>query len=691
MPSQVRARATLGPASVAALVLATAVPLLDLAIAARDELWNPQFRPFAPPWRLLLSMAALELAALAAFGVAWWCGVRPLARWRGWSDGPAASALALVLGAALMPALLDEGVALDPGELWPRAIAWALGCGALLAAVWLAARRGTAGAGRLGAGARALALALPFLLLEAYLLLAVKPSLHRMAPSAFAGAALAFLLAALLTLRWCHRPRSARAVQAALGLLAGAMLLAPALARAWRPGSMHATSIAGRSADEMAVPRVLLITVDTLRRDALSCYGSPQATPALDRLASESVQFNRASSNAPWTIPSVATILTGLTPWVHGSDYGTRKLEPLAEWMRGAGYATMRAGYNPVLSGELAARGFDEDRFAHHRPMPATAAQRVLAAAFPRLMGWKLTSEEITRAASTWITARAGQPFFAWIHYFDPHAPLAPPEGFWPEHVRAGAPGHPGEPAVSPYPQPEMPPLSSAEQEIVRELYLAEVRSVDAAIGALLEELERNGLYDDALIVFTSDHGEELYDHGGFGHGQSLFGELLDVPLLIKLPRSQARGAIDEPVALVSIVPTILELAGIPFDAGEFSGLSLVPLWSGDPAAGGGARPIFSTDLAPEYDDEMVGVIHQRKKYLRSLVTDAEQLYDLAADPEERSNAIDAHPEFAEMARQLLEQHGAEAQAQRARLGILDGDRFEDRRAQLVLESLGYL
>jgi hypothetical protein len=100
---------------------------------------------------------------------------------------------------------------------------------------------------------------------------------------------------------------------------------------------------------------------------------------------------------------------------------------------------------------------------------------------------------------------------------------------------------------------------------------------------------------------------------------------------------------------------------------------------------------VFSTALAPEFDDDMVAVIHEHKKYLRSLVTDVEQLYDLAADPEERSNAIDAHPEFAEVARQLLEQHGAEAQALRARLGILDRPRFEDRQARRVLEALGYL
>ena len=134
----------------------------------------------------------------------------------------------------------------------------------------------------------------------------------------------------------------------------------------------------------------------------------------------------------------------------------------------------------------------------------------------------------------------------------------------------------------------------------------------------------------------------------------------------------------------------ILELAGVAFDAGGFSGSSLVPLWSGA-GSGAQAQPVFSTALAPKFGEDLIAVTLAGKRYVRSLVTGDEQLYDLAADPDELRNVCDEQAAFAAEARRLLEQHAAEAEAQRARLGLGMRSHALDSRAESVLQSLGYL
>ena len=190
------------------------------------------------------------------------------------------------------------------------------------------------------------------------------------------------------------------------------------------------------------LPRVILITIDTLRRDALSVYGGATSTPNIDELAGDSVVFHRASSSAPWTVPSMTTIMTGRTPFVHGvtgvSHSGFGGVPPLAERMFLAGYQTMSVGYNPFLGsrhapGTGAQRGFSVDSFAPVTPYPHTEAFDLAARLFPRFVRWDLSTEDITEIAGDWITTHGGARTFSWVHYFDPHMPYEPPAEYLPD------------------------------------------------------------------------------------------------------------------------------------------------------------------------------------------------------------------------------------------------------------------
>jgi arylsulfatase A-like enzyme len=292
---------------------------------------------------------------------------------------------------------------------------------------------------------------------------------------------------------------------------------------------------------------VLLITLDTTRRDRLNSYGGGRGTtPHLEELAKEALLFEDCQVSVPVTLPSHTTIITGLEPFEHGvRNNGTYVLgedvQTLAELMGSAGYATGAVMAAFVLARCYGmAQGFDDfdDAFVsgvEGSPVP----QRI--------------AEDVTRLGLSWIRAHQQEPWFAWLHYFDPHDPYNPPA-----------------------------PFDSRYQDP----YDGELAYMDAHLGGLFRELKRMGLWDHTLIVITADHGEGLGDHGESTHTLFVYATTIDVPLIIKFPRldpwSDKRyhaRRVDGLVATTDILPTILSIAGVPeTDWPKISGRDLRPL-----------------------------------------------------------------------------------------------------------------
>jgi tetratricopeptide (TPR) repeat protein len=269
-------------------------------------------------------------------------------------------------------------------------------------------------------------------------------------------------------------------------------------------------------------PPVILISVDTLRSDHLPMYGyRGVATPHFDALRQDSILFERAYSHCPMTLPSHLSMLTGLLPTEHGVrnnigyQFDAAKFRTLGEVLRERGYRTGAAVSSYVLRSETGvADGFD----LYDDAIPVATAGAVSA--------HQRSGYDTLKAAEAWLGMAPERPFFFFFHIYEPHAPYAPPEPFRSRY--ASAP------------------------------YDGEIATADAIVGQLIARLKASGVYDRALIVFLSDHGEGLWNHGEDQHGILLYREALQVPLLVKLPQSQRKGtSVAQPVALASVFATI--------------------------------------------------------------------------------------------------------------------------------------
>lgn len=315
-------------------------------------------------------------------------------------------------------------------------------------------------------------------------------------------------------------------------------------------------------------PSVILLMVDTLRADHLSCYGyGKSATPAIDRLAADGTRFGRAYAQASWTRPSVATILTSLYPSshqaVHKSDVLPDDVVTLPEVMQAAGYRTVGFPNNinvaPLFNFQ---QGFDEYHFlepAFFFGATEEAAQltvynqlRVLRERYlsdvKHVENYYQPAEVVNERALSWIEANGERPFFMFLHYMEPHDPYFnhpyDGQGF----ARVANPNPDGSVA-----------------DTYRAAYDGEIRHLDEQIGALLEALRSRGIYDRTMIVLTADHGEEFHEHGGWWHGLTLYEEQIAVPLLVKPVAGDAvAGAVNNAlVSSLDVAPTILQGAGI--------------------------------------------------------------------------------------------------------------------------------
>ena len=335
----------------------------------------------------------------------------------------------------------------------------------------------------------------------------------------------------------------------------------------------------------MRRPSILLVVIDTLRADYLSPYGGSRwnSPNIAEQLARHGALFENVYAQAPWTLPSMVSLLTGVVPGVllggQAASFAIPPEQPtLPELLSGAGYETAAFIANPTMhQGNGFGRGLDD-----------------LYISPPDTAFVTLEDELLVRKASTWLRARGERPFYLHVHFLAPHDPYANPVQFL-----GRSPSHPfylGRITGSDVHELFLGALElddpGADVPHLRALYASEVRWVDRWVGALLEAIPAERLRD-TLVVLTADHGEELYDHGGWKHGRTLYEEQLRVPLLMRWEGAiEPRRRIASPVRLIDVAPTLLEAAGLRAPGGSSSGRSLLAELRGgaEPAARGRLR-----------------------------------------------------------------------------------------------------
>ncbi len=459
-------------------------------------------------------------------------------------------------------------------------------------------------------------------------------------------------------------------------------------------------------------PNLLLYVVCTLRPDHTSLYGySRDTTPFLKKLGASSVLFEDCQSQAPWTKPSVASLLTSLNAYTHGlvndEDTIPKGAATLAEQLRAAGYVTASIVANP-FAGRTSGldRGFD-----YMMDYPAVQRHRTDAA------DRGTDSAAINRAIMPWLEHRRDEPFFLFVQSTDPHAPYRPPADF---ERKFGDPGdtpefnrmygrlrdiraYGGGATVT---RAEMTangiePDSYIRQAVMR--YDAEIAHNDRSIELLLAKLKEIGALDNTLVVIASDHGEEFWEHGFGAHGHSLYRELIRTVLLMWNPRLlPAARRVAEPVQLTDVMPTVLDLLGIPAPA-RLQGQSLVPLLKGERFERKGA--MIATKLAlpkakpgggvPEnLTDTFARVDHFWKLIYRAQAGRAGmkevELYDRRADAGEQDEVAARHPDISgRFKAEILRWIDAQQQV-RKQLGPSGRTKIDTQTLER-LRSLGYL
>ncbi|RMH03699.1 MAG: hypothetical protein D6702_05265 [Planctomycetota bacterium] len=467
-------------------------------------------------------------------------------------------------------------------------------------------------------------------------------------------------------------------------------------------------------------PNIAVLLIDTLRADRLGCYGYERPTsPEIDALAARGTRFEAAYAQASWTRPSVASLMTSLYPDSHDirGDYDVLPagLPTLAQVLKARGYHTAGFSANPQVSPLYGFdRGFDVfGRGGSHllrrsaigildHMAKRTLRMRILpaltgggAAATAGKAGKKKAEEKdplagsgaqaLNRQVFQWLDDYDGrQPFFLYVQYIDPHTPYSPPEDLINEGGQepVSLPAQFIDKNAPPYP---LSSYEAAPPEVLAglsRLYDAEVRYVDREIGRLLNRLAERGLLEDTIVVVTADHGEELYDHEQWLHGQSLFDELVRVPLIVAGP-GVARQVVEEPVELIDLLPTAAGWSGAEIHF-PIQGRDLGPILAG---GGGDPERVVFSERQGAYP--LHAVRRGRDKLIRITSPDGPVWlqYDLGRDPGERRNLAAEGGPAAEL-RELLERTVAAA-------GALLGERAAKVEATGAaadeLKALGYI
>jgi arylsulfatase A-like enzyme len=405
---------------------------------------------------------------------------------------------------------------------------------------------------------------------------------------------------------------------------------------------------------------VVLISIDSLRADHVHAYGySRETTPNLDRLARQGALFETVIAESSWTLPTHISMLTGLTSLVHGVEEDTERLNPsrptLASLLREQGYRTGGIFSAPYLDpiygfakgfekyegviGEIAYEDAYQGAYEGERP-DADSETPPTGRDINPLSHRTISSPTVTQKAIEFLSEVAGEKFFLFVHYFDVHYDYTPPEELW----RKFDPDYQGsltgrnfsrDPSIH-------PGMSPRDLEHLVALYDGEILFTDRYIGYLMDALERNGLAEKTLVMVTSDHGEEFFEHGNPGHGRSLYDEVLKVPLIVRLPGRVKPGTrISEQVRQVDITPSILSLVGLTEEPGV-GGADLAQVLEGGSAPP--RLPAVSRLVTGQGRNVHVSFRTDEYKYILHRMdrekTESELLFFLSRDPGEQRPAV---------------------------------------------------
>lgn len=382
------------------------------------------------------------------------------------------------------------------------------------------------------------------------------------------------------------KPREARSARlAAIGAVLGGVALG--LAGCGRGGSRT-----------FRRAPVILISIDTLRADHLPAYGYRQVkTPAIDAFRRDAVLYENAYSHVPLTLPSHTTMMTGLLPpqnavrdnvgYVLGPGHAT-----LASTLKENGYATGGAISAVVLTATTGInRGFDFFEDAVEAQTETASLAQVQRSGF-----------DTEKIAEQWISQHEKAPFFFFLHLYEPHTPYKP-----------------------------IPPFDAEYHD---RPYDGEIATVDQIVGKFTDYLRREGIYERALVLLVSDHGEGLGEHGEMEHGVLLYRETLHVPMIVKLPKETDAGqSVAAPVGLEDLFPTIATVVGVPGPA-DLAGKALP--FSAAEARGFPVRDIYSETLYPRYHfgwSDLAALTNDRFEYIHA---PKDEIYDIVADPEQK-------------------------------------------------------
>ena len=453
-------------------------------------------------------------------------------------------------------------------------------------------------------------------------------------------------------------------------------------------------------------PNIVVVVVDTLRADALGAYGGADAaTPNMDRLAAEGTLFEQALATSSWTLPSVASLFTSQLPGDHGFvTFGgalPRELESLPSLLSRAGYACRAVVGNELMDPERGfARGFElYDSYGNDLEGELFVselfdravllcgprrtygpAKRPLLRFDPKRPGWlgtKMThypyDETINERVFRYALQPTEGPQFLYVHYMAPHSPYL-------DHPLEFLPGQPA--------------FKQDQRDALYANYRGEVRYTDRMLGELFEGLERAGVLEGAIVVLTSDHGEEFQEHGQWLHGNGLYEETLRVPLIVRAPGALPGRRIARPVSLLDVAPTLLDLAGLQAPE-SFHGESLRPWLEGRARSTGATGATGATEtgvLAELYaknasvSGQCLGAMKGTLKVIRRYDAAGEptgtEVYDLSVDPEERRPSPEVPAELADLVRTLDERARRAVELTADDPGALDMD---------ALQALGYV
>ncbi len=466
---------------------------------------------------------------------------------------------------------------------------------------------------------------------------------------------------------------------------------------------------------------VVLVTVDSLRADAVGAYDGDRHTPVLDSVAADGAVFERAFATGNWTPFSFPSLLASRPVFADSGGIGVEASPTLAEALSGAGVAT--GGFN-AANGFLTSHWGYDDGFDEFEPFVASVGSSIYSrylATHPTVEAWLQLATSPLRRAKSWLRGESDdrpfldasrmfdvehaatefvegtdEPFFLWVHYMDAHTPYIPAPRYIREvssdwlgthrmlhaHTRTGLGWEVGERTL-------------AE---LRTLYQAAVRQVDASVGRLLETLEAEGVADETAIVVAGDHGEEFQEHGHLAHYPKLYDELIRVPLIVDVPGADGR-RVDGQVGLDDVPPTVTDLLDVD-PPEEWTGQSLAPSVEGGAAPSD--EPVVSVTVRGEEitaqpiprslsdGDLFVSVRDRDWTYVENVDAGEVELYDRSTDPTEQAD-LSADP-TPEQQREVIERFEpiVEAHAERLREGPTDGGDDIDDELAARLEALGY-